>query len=42
MGAAEARRLRPHLIAMFGVEGEFDDTQEKLRKAAYLTSPAGQ
>ncbi|MFC7485733.1 DUF222 domain-containing protein [Knoellia sp. CPCC 206453] len=38
-GPAEARRLRPHLIAMFGVEGEFDDTQSKLRKAAYLTSP---
>lgn len=38
-GPAEARRLRPHLIAMFGVEGEFDDQQEKLRKAAYLTSP---
>lgn len=38
-GAAEARRLRPHLLAMFGVEGEFDDSQKKLRKAAYLTSP---
>lgn len=38
-GPAEARRLRPHLIAMFGVEGEFDGEQEKLRKAAYLTSP---
>ena len=24
---------------MFGVEGEFDDAQKKLRKAAYLTSP---
>ncbi|EAP97787.1 hypothetical protein JNB_12523 [Janibacter sp. HTCC2649] len=38
-GQAEARRLRPHLIAMFGAEGEFDDMQEKVRKAAYLTSP---
>ncbi|WP_353952316.1 DUF222 domain-containing protein [Knoellia sp. S7-12] len=38
-GRAEARRLRPHLIAMFGAEGEFDDTQKKLRKVAYLTSP---
>ncbi|MFC7490729.1 MULTISPECIES: HNH endonuclease signature motif containing protein [unclassified Knoellia] len=38
-GCAEARRLRPHLLAMFGVEGEFDDAQQRLRKAAYLTSP---
>ncbi|MFC7485369.1 DUF222 domain-containing protein [Knoellia sp. CPCC 206453] len=38
-GPAEARRLRPHLIAMFGVEGEFDDEQKRLRKSAYLTSP---
>ncbi|MFC7487092.1 DUF222 domain-containing protein [Knoellia sp. CPCC 206453] len=38
-GSADARRLRPHLIAMFGAEGEFDDEQRKLRKAAYLTSP---
>ncbi|MFC7486736.1 DUF222 domain-containing protein [Knoellia pratensis] len=38
-GCADARRLRPHLLAMFGVEGELDDAQEKLRKAAYLSSP---
>ncbi|WP_353951674.1 DUF222 domain-containing protein [Knoellia sp. S7-12] len=38
-GPAEARKLRPHLLAMFGVEGEFDDKQKKLRKAAYLSSP---
>jgi hypothetical protein len=38
-GSAEARKLRPHLLAMFGAEGEFDDAQQKLRVAAYLTSP---
>lgn len=38
-GPAEARKLRPHLLAMFGAEGEFDDEQKKLRAAAYLTSP---
>ncbi|MEO7268081.1 MAG: DUF222 domain-containing protein, partial [Knoellia sp.] len=38
-GCADARRLRPHLLAMFGVEGELDDAQEKLRRAAYLNSP---
>ena len=38
-GCAEARRLRPHLLAMFGVEGELDDVQDKLRTAAFLTSP---
>lgn len=38
-GSSEARKLRPHLLAMFGAEGEFDDAQTKLRVAAYLTSP---
>ena len=38
-GSAEARKLRPHLLAMFGAEGEFDEEQKKLRAAAYLTSP---
>lgn len=38
-GCADARRLRPHLLAMFGAEGELDDAHKKLRKAAYLTNP---
>lgn len=38
-GSAAARSLRPHLIARYGEEGEFDDTQRRLRSSAYLTSP---
>lgn len=38
-GQAEARRLRPRLIAKYGLEGEFDDTQKRLRGGAFLTSP---
>ncbi len=38
-GCAEARRIRPHLIAAYGREGEFDDQEKKLRAGAYLSSP---
>lgn len=38
-GQGEARRIRPQLIAKYGIEGEFDDTQKRLRGGAFLTSP---
>ncbi|KRE41086.1 HNH endonuclease signature motif containing protein [Knoellia sp. Soil729] len=38
-GQAEARRLRPRLLAEFGMEGEFDDKQKRLRPGAFLSSP---
>jgi hypothetical protein len=38
-GPAEARRLRPRLLAEFGMEGEFDDKQKRLRPGAFLSSP---
>ncbi|MFW5470684.1 DUF222 domain-containing protein [Knoellia sp. CPCC 206435] len=38
-GAAEAKKIRPRLLAMHGFEGEFDDTQKRLRAGAHLSSP---
>ena len=38
-GQAEARRLRPRLLAKHGLEGEFDDKQKRLRPGAFLSSP---
>ena len=38
-GQAEARRLRPRLLAEHGLEGEFDDKQKRLRPGAFLSSP---
>ncbi|MEO6021282.1 MAG: HNH endonuclease, partial [Knoellia sp.] len=38
-GQAEARRLRPRLLAEHGMEGEFDDKQKRLRPGAFLSSP---
>ncbi|KGN30506.1 HNH nuclease [Knoellia sinensis KCTC 19936] len=38
-GQAEARKLRPRLLAEHGIEGEFDDSEKKLRGGAFLSSP---
>ncbi|WP_404386539.1 HNH endonuclease [Knoellia locipacati] len=38
-GAREAQKIRPHLLARFGAEGEFDKHQGRLRSSAFLTSP---
>ncbi|MFC7491959.1 MULTISPECIES: HNH endonuclease signature motif containing protein [unclassified Knoellia] len=38
-GQAEARRIRPRLLAKYGREGEFDDKQRRLRPGAFLSSP---
>ncbi|GAA4119743.1 hypothetical protein GCM10022415_20230 [Knoellia locipacati] len=38
-GQAEARRIRPWLVAAYGLEGEFDDQQRRLRGGAFLSSP---
>jgi len=38
-GQADARRLRPRLLAKYGIEGEFDDRQKRLRAGAFLSSP---
>lgn len=38
-GQAEARKIRPRLLAKYGIEGEFDDKQKRLRAGAYLSSP---
>jgi len=38
-GCAEARKIRPHVIARFGREGEFDDQEKKLRSGAFLSTP---
>lgn len=38
-GQAEARKIRPRLLAKYGREGEFDDKQKRLRPGAHLSSP---
>ena len=38
-GAREAQKVRPHLLARFGADGEFDKHQGRLRTSAFLTSP---
>lgn len=38
-GAAQMRQLRPALLARYGVEGEFDDLQERLASSASLSRP---
>jgi hypothetical protein len=38
-GPREAQKVRPHLLARFGVEGKFDEHQGRLRTSAFLTSP---
>lgn len=38
-GQAEARKIRPRLLAKYGLEGEFDDKQQRLRAGAFLSSP---
>lgn len=38
-GQAEARKIRPRLLAKFGRAGEFDDKQKRLRPGAFLSSP---
>ncbi|WP_404383511.1 HNH endonuclease [Knoellia locipacati] len=38
-GQAEARKIRPRLLAKYGREGEFDDKQRRLRAGAFLSSP---
>ncbi|WP_353950435.1 DUF222 domain-containing protein [Knoellia sp. S7-12] len=38
-GQAEARKIRPRLLAKYGIEGEFDDKQKRLRAGAFLSSP---
>lgn len=39
-GPEQARKLRPRLLAKYGIEGEFDDRQRRLRAGAYLSSPS--
>lgn len=38
-GVAAARRVRPFLLARYGLDGEFDEHQDRLRASAYLSSP---
>jgi hypothetical protein len=38
-GAAQMRRLRPAMIARYGVAGELDDLQERLAPVARLSQP---
>ena len=38
-GPGQMRRLRPRLLAQYGLDGVFDDLQEKLAGAARLSSP---
>jgi hypothetical protein len=38
-GARDAKRIRTRLLAEHGLEGELEDTQRRLRTAAYLTQP---
>lgn len=38
-GPAHMRRLRPRLLAQYGLTEELDDLHEKLARAAYLSSP---
>jgi len=38
-GAGQLRRLRPALLARYGVEGEFDDLQARLASVARLSQP---
>jgi uncharacterized protein DUF222 len=38
-GAGQMRRLRPALLAEYGVQGEFDDLQERLVSVARLSQP---
>ena len=38
-GPAHMRRLRPRLLADFGLDGELDDLQGKLARGAHLSSP---
>lgn len=38
-GPAHMRKLRPRLLAAYGLEGELDDLHDKLKRAAYLSSP---
>lgn len=39
-GPAEARKLRPTLLARYGLAGELDDQHKRLRAGAFLSSPA--
>ncbi|GGB88521.1 HNH nuclease [Knoellia flava TL1] len=39
-GLAEARRIRPRLLARYGVEGELDGKHRRLRAGAFLSSPS--
>ncbi|KGN41809.1 HNH endonuclease signature motif containing protein [Knoellia aerolata] len=39
-GQAHARKLRPRLLAMYGLEGELDKAHKRLRAGAYLSSPS--
>lgn len=38
-GIGHMRRLRPAMIARYGLEGEFDKMQEKLARSAFLSAP---
>ena len=38
-GARDAKRIRTRLLAKHGLDGELEDTQRRLRTAAYLTQP---
>ena len=38
-GVHEAKKVRPRLLAMFGLPDELDRDQERLRSAAHLSSP---
>ena len=38
-GPAHMRRLRPRLLADYGLDGELDDLQGKLARGAHLSSP---
>ena len=39
-GPRDARRVRTRLLAAFGLDGEVEDRQRRLRTAAFLTQPA--
>lgn len=38
-GPTQLRRLRPRLLAEYGLQGEFDDLQDRLASAARLSTP---
>lgn len=38
-GAAHMRRMRPFMLATYGLQGALDDLQERLRPGAFLSSP---